>query len=273
MAQFIEMMNEKARELGCRNTHFANASGLPDSNHYTTAYDLAKIMRAGLQNPRFRKVISAANYTIPATNLSEARGMHTHMPLMAKESNLYYEGCIGGKTGNTNDAGHTLVVAAERNGRTYIAVTMRTADLGANCTDSIALFDYAFDNFDTLTVNGKKMTVPKGVTADQLTVEQVDKNGTMLNRYFYNGQYVGYAAPAATPTPQAVQTAAAGTGENTSGTQTVQEEAEIPESETEEGLSDMSKILLGLMAVMAVTLVALMTALYFKEKKMYGSRK
>ena len=81
---------------------------------------------------------------------------------------------------------------------------MRTADLGANCTDSIALFDYAFDNFDTLTVNGKKMTVPKGVTADQLTVEQVDKNGTMLNRYFYNGQYVGYAAPAATPTPQAV---------------------------------------------------------------------
>ena len=67
-------------------------------------------------------------------------------------------------------------MAAERNGRTYIAVTMRTADLGANCTDSIALFDYAFNNFDTLTVNGKKMTVPKGVTADQLTVEQVDKN-------------------------------------------------------------------------------------------------
>ena len=112
---------------------------------------------------------------------------------------------------------HTLVVAAERNGRTYIAVTMRiAADLGANCTDSIALFDYAFNNFDTLTVNGKKMTVPKGVTADQLTVEQVDKKRKMLNRYFYNGQYVGYAAPAATPTPQAVQTAAVGTGENTS---------------------------------------------------------
>ena len=117
------------------------------------------------------------------------------------------------------------------------------------------------------------MTVPKGVTADQLTVEQVDKNGKMLNRYFYNGQYVGYAAPAATPTPQAVQTAAAGTGENTSNTQAVQEEPELSESETEDGLSDMSKVLLGVMAVMAVILVALMTALYFKEKKMYGSRK
>ena len=94
----------------------------------------------------------------------------------------------------------------------------------------------------------------------------------MLNRYFYNGQYVGYAAPAATPTSQAVQTAA-GTGENTSGTQTVQEEPEMPEQETEDGLSDTSKVLLGVMAVMTVILVALMTALYFKEKKMYGSRK
>lgn len=107
-AQFIEMMNQRAKEIGCKNTHFANASGLPDANHYTTAHDLAKIMRAGLRNHRFRQVISGVNYTIPATNLSEARGMHTHMPLMAKESNLYYEGCIGGKTGNTNDAGHTL---------------------------------------------------------------------------------------------------------------------------------------------------------------------
>ena len=128
-AQFIEMMNQRAKEIGCKNTHFANASGLPDANHYTTAHDLAKIMRAGLQKSRFRQVISGVNYTIPATNLSEARGMHTHMPLMAKESNLYYEGCIGGKTGNTNDAGHTLVTAARRNGRTYIAVTLRAPQI------------------------------------------------------------------------------------------------------------------------------------------------
>lgn len=85
-AQFIEMMNQKAKEIGCRNTHFANASGLPDAEHYTTAHDLAKIMRAGLRNHRFRQVLSKVSYTIPATNLSEPRGMHTHMPLMAKES-------------------------------------------------------------------------------------------------------------------------------------------------------------------------------------------
>ena len=146
-ANFVEMMNQKAKELGCTHTHFANASGLPDENHYSSAHDLAKIMRACLRNKRFRQVMKCSNYKIPATNLSEARVMHTHMPLMAKESNLYYADCIGGKTGFSTDAQHTLVTAAERNGRTYIAVTMRAADLGINCTDSTSLFNYAFDNY------------------------------------------------------------------------------------------------------------------------------
>ena len=113
----------------------------------------------------------------------------------------------------------------------------------------------------------KKLTVPKRCHSGSAYSRAGGQKRNNAESLFYNGQYVGYAAPAATPTPQAVQTAAAGTGENTSGTQTVQEEAEIPESETEEGLSDMSKILLGLMAVMVVTLVALMTALYFKREK------
>ena len=99
---FVEMMNQKAKELGCTHTHFANASGLPDENHYSSAHDLAKIMRACLRNKRFRQVMKCSNYKIPATNLSEARVMHTHMPLMAKESNLYYADCIGGKTGFFN---------------------------------------------------------------------------------------------------------------------------------------------------------------------------
>lgn len=268
-AQFIEMMNQRAKEIGCKNTHFANASGLPDANHYTTAHDLAKIMRAGLRNHRFRQVISGVNYTIPATNLSEARGMHTHMPLMAKESNLYYEGCIGGKTGNTNDAGHTLVTAAERNGRTYIAVTLRAPDLGANCTDTIALFDYAFNNFDTITLNGKNMTVPKGVTVDDLTVKTKEKNGQIMNQFYYSGQFVGYLmTPKFSPTPQVTQTVSAEGNAQSAG-----EAADEASTEDESGLSNTSKILLGVMAVMAVTLVILMVALHFKEKKMYRSRR
>lgn len=273
---FINMMNEKAKALGCSRTHFTNASGLPDANHYTTAHDLAKIMRAGLQNSRFRKVISAVNYTIPATSMSEARGMHTHMPLMAKESNLYYEGCIGGKTGSTQDAGHTLVVAAERDGRTYIAVTMRTSDLGINCTDSIALFDYAFDSFESLDVNGVKMTVPKGVTVSDLTVENMEKNGKTYQQYYYNGQFVGYAS-AASPSPTAVPTATQEAGDSTvtetadTGDSDGEEDSldsaaqESASREQEEGLSHTAKILLAVMGGMGVLLIGLLIALWLKN--------
>lgn len=284
-AEFINMMNAKAKELGCTRTHFANAGGLPDANHYTTAHDLAKIMRAGLQNARFRKVVGAVNYTIPATNMSAARGMHTHMPLMAKESNLYYEGCIGGKTGSTQDAGHTLVAAAERNGRTYIAVTLRTQDLGQNCNDTIALFDYAFNNFDSIDVNGVKMTVPKGVTAADLTTQSFERNGNTFNQYYYNGQFVGYAPAAAAATPTAAVTAAAETvspeGETqaadgtvqtaetgeTSGLQEMQgtESAVQNAEEEQEGLSDTAKHLLIAGGCMGVLLIILLIALYIKN--------
>lgn len=269
-AQFVEMMNQKAQELGCTNTHFTNASGLPDPNHYTTAHDLAKILQAGLENKRFRKVLQTTSHTIPATNLSEARNLHTHMPLIAKESNLYYEGCIGGKTGNTNDAGHTLAVAAERNGRTYIAVTLRAADLGGNCTDSRALFDYAFTSFDTIDINGTAITVPKGVTVSDLSVQETEKDGRIYNQYSYGGQYVGTAAaPEPTPVPETVPNSPEDSAIDPGS---AEGQAQIIEEE-EDGLSSMSRILLGVMAGMAVILAALMIALHFKEKKMYRSRR
>ena len=269
--KFADLMNQKARTIGCHSTYFITPNGLDaaDSNgiHHTTAEDLARIMRAGLQNARFRKVIGTVGYTIPATNLSAARPMHTHMPLMAKESDLYYEGCIGGKTGFANEAEHTLVVAAERNGRTYIAVTMRAVDLGINCTDSTALFDYAFNNFDTIDVNGTKMTVPKGVTVNDLTTEQVDRNGKTLNRYYYNGQYVGYvtaADPTPTPTeaPQTVQETTEDTAVQDTGSQTETAQDEQPETK---GLSKTSKILLGVMAGMGVLLIILLILLRRKN--------
>lgn len=274
-ANFVEMMNQKAKELGCTHTHFANASGLPDENHYSSAHDLAKIMRAGLRNKRFCQVLKCSGYKIAATNMSEARSLHTHMPLMAKESPLYYEGCLGGKTGFATEAQHTLVTAAERNGRTYIAVTMRATDLGINCTDSTALFDYAFNNFDTIDVNGTKMTVPKGVTVNDLTTDTAQRNGKTLNRYYYSGQFVGYvvaAEPTDTPTPEpTVQemtestertNEAAGENEVQTGQKSMQEQ--IQEIRTE-GMSGTMKALLIAMGVMAAILVILLIALYIKN--------
>lgn len=285
-ANFVEMMNQKAKELGCTHTHFANASGLPDENHYSSAHDLAKIMRACLRNKRFRQVMKCSNYKIPATNLSEARVMHTHMPLMAKESNLYYADCIGGKTGFSTDAQHTLVTAAERNGRTYIAVTMRAADLGINCTDSTSLFNYAFDNFDTIDVDGTAMTVPKGVTVNDLTTDTAERNGKTLTRYYYSGQFVGYVAEAQpTETPAVEETAeTAAEPSETEAAETVTDSLETTENDSQaevqtgqksmseqiqeirtEGLSGMMKALLIAMGVMAVVLIALLIALHIKN--------
>ena len=277
-ADFVNMMNQKAQELGCTNTHFANAGGLPDPDHYTTAHDMAKILQAGLKSKRFRRVFSSTGHTIPATNLSAERAMHTHMPLMAKESDLYYEGCIGGKTGFTNDAGHTLVVAAERNGRTYIAVTMRTTDLGINCTDSRALFDYAFNSFDSLEINGTMLTVPKGVTVNDLQKESSNVNGTIMDSYSYNGQFVGYApvvqetpVPTETPVPKE-NTGSEESTADLSETAATDSSTEVSSSEqssvtSRKGLSQTAKILLGVMGGMVLVLIILLVALHKKENR------
>lgn len=284
-ANFVEMMNQKAKELGCTHTHFANASGLPDENHYSSAHDLAKIMRAALRNKRFCQVLKCTSYKIAATNMSEARTLHTHMPMMAKESPLYYDGCIGGKTGFATEAQHTLVTVAERNGRRYIAVTMYATDLGINCTDCTALFDYAFNSFDTIDVNGTKMTVPKGVTVDDLTTDTAERNGKTLNRYYYSGQFVGYvvaADPTATPVPVTTEQTAseevADTTDLSTDTSAQTEEAAGTEIQTgqksmkeqiqdirENGLSGTMKILLIAMGAMGVLLIALLIALHIKN--------
>lgn len=95
---------------------------------------------------------------------SESRVLHTHHPMLAPESSYHYDGCIGGKTGYTSEAGNTLVTAAEKNGTTYITVTMKAADLAVASTDSTALFNYGYQNFTKAQVNGGEVSVPNGVT-------------------------------------------------------------------------------------------------------------
>ena len=183
---FIDMMNQRAAEIGCTNTHFVNASGLPDENHYSTAHDMALIMREGLKNKKFRKIIGATDYVIEPTNKnSESRVLHTHHPMLAPESGYYYKGCIGGKTGYTSAAGNTLVTAARRNGTTYITVTMKAADLAIASSDSTAMFNYGYQNFQKMQADGGEILIPNGVTVDNLTVREGTLDGNPVNQYFF----------------------------------------------------------------------------------------
>lgn len=188
---FAQMMNERAQELGCTNTHFNNPSGLPDENHWTTANDMALIFREALKNEEFVKIIGTLEYTIPATNLNpETRTVSSHHAMIVPTAPEYYEGCIGGKTGVTDLSKNTLVTAAERDGIRLIAVVMR-ADPGQVCADTKALFDYGFGNFEELEVQGGELLVPKGVTESDLTETSVDIEDGVFRTYTYNDYTVG----------------------------------------------------------------------------------
>lgn len=189
VSTFADMMNQKAQELGCSNTHFVNASGMPDDNHYTTAYDMALIFREAIKNDTFREIIGTQSFTLQATNMNpESRTFTTHHPLVAQTAPEYYEGCFGGKTGITNAARSTLVSGAERNGTTLIAVTLR-ADLGELCQDQIKLFDYGFNNFQRVEVPGGCVTIPNGKDISELKVVETVSGEVTAESYFYKEDY------------------------------------------------------------------------------------
>lgn len=269
---FIDMMNQRAAEIGCTNTHFANASGLPDPNHYSTAHDMALIMREGLKNKKFRKIIGATDYTIKPTNMnSESRVLHTHHPMLAPESGYYYEGCIGGKTGYTSEAGNTLVTAAERNGTTYIAVTMKAGDLAIASTDSTALLNYGYQNFTKTQVNGGEILLPNGVTVDNLTVQEGQENGETVDSYYYGDYLLGsVTVPEATPTPEPAADTVSENGSDAevSGEEITQDnQNDVEKGQTLAEKIQLRKILLIIGAAMILLLIILCIALAKKERR------
>ncbi|MCD8300444.1 MAG: D-alanyl-D-alanine carboxypeptidase [Clostridiales bacterium] len=147
-AAFVDLMNEKAAELGCTNTHFNNPNGLPDEDHYTSCRDMALISQEAIKNAMFRKIIGTKQYEIPPTNKhDEVTPLNNHHRMLNpyKGSEYLYEYCIGGKTGYTEAAENTLVTFAEKDGELLICVVMKTM---SPYDDTRALFDYCYDNFD-----------------------------------------------------------------------------------------------------------------------------
>lgn len=191
---FVQKMNEKAKEVGCKDTVFTNPTGLPDENQHTTAHDLARITRAAMQNETFRAIASAPSYTIPATNLSGGDRVLTSNFTMTKPGDpAYYKGCLGGKEGFTQASGSVLATAAKRNGMTLICVVLHGAS-GQTDDEAIALLDYGFSNFkkvslgndDFSIVSGGTVIVPSDTSASDLkTKDQKQDDGTLKRRYFF----------------------------------------------------------------------------------------
>lgn len=149
---FAEMMNEKAAELGCQDSHFANPSGLNDPEHYVSAYDMALIGQAALQNDDFVKINSTLYYDLPVTKRNPEGGrIYPGHKMLKKNLAEYYAGCLGGKTGYTSLAGNTLVTFAQRNGMTLISVVLKSQQ--TQYSDTKALLDFGFQNFQSVSAS------------------------------------------------------------------------------------------------------------------------
>lgn len=142
VSAFADLMNQRAAQLGCTGTHFANPHGLNDSNHYTTPYDMALIGRAAFQNQTLCKIDTTISYQFPATKKEAARTISMGHKMMYPSDSRYYEGIIGGKTGYTSLAGNTLVTGAQRGGVRLVAVVMKGKS--THYEDTKALLDYGF---------------------------------------------------------------------------------------------------------------------------------
>lgn len=170
---FADKMNAKAQELGMQNTHFVNACGIHDDNHYTTAEDLAILAQYCMKNERFREIVKTPIYKMPATNkYAQERALpNTNMFLSSTRSSYSYQPCIGIKTGHTDRAGYCLVSAAEYNEISLIAVVLKcnNKDTGSNAysyIDSRNLFNYGFNNYVS-----KQIASPGDVIADSKVYE------------------------------------------------------------------------------------------------------
>ena len=155
---FVELMNRRAAELGCTSTHFSDPNGLSNENHYTTAYEMYLITREALEHPLFAEICNTRGYDMAATNLSQARSFANSNALITADSeygsSYVYPAAAGVKTGFTQLAGYCLVSTAEKDGVRLLAVVMGCdgwlnagIDEYENFTDSIRLYNWAFENF------------------------------------------------------------------------------------------------------------------------------
>lgn len=276
---FLQVMNETTRELGCKNSNWTNTHGLHDEEHYTSARDMALISSAVFQYEKFREITSTYQHVIPVTNITnEERYVHQNHKMIREWDNRYYEYCVGGKTGYTDQALSTLVTFATKDDTNLVAVVMRTHGGGNNAyVDTRAMLDYAFENFTKVPVSkdlvandtiqkfddSAYVVLPEGIETSQLVysyeepTELGDKTGTVT--FTYSGQEVG-----------TVET-----------TITVKRYNEIhgivdgkKETEKEKkGMPIILKVIFIIIAVLVVAMIGLVCLVAYKRKQLEKARR
>lgn len=260
---FLQAMNDRAEELGCTDSHWMNANGLHNDQHYTTAHDMARIASAVYQFEGFRTVTQTLNYTIGPTNLvGESRTFQQNHKMLWPGNPNYYEYCTGGKTGYTDQSRTTLVTMADNGNMRLVAVLLQ--DDGDVYADTRAMFDYVYSNFSKVQLKGQQkaegissyeddaayVVLPAGIDFSSLDSEITitdKKEGTGKVTYFYEGQDVGSADVVLTPEYVKEQT-----GYDITPQITKKGSAQADTPKEEAGLSLPVKILIGAGAAVVV---------------------
>lgn len=192
--KFADLMNEKAKELGCTSTNFVNPNGAHDENHYSTAYDLALMARYAMKNETFRTLVSTTSYTLPTTNKydREDRIFRTtnsllHLDTSDRADNYYYQYATGIKTGFTTPAGNCLIASANKNNLELITVVLgagQTKDgLSQRYLDTLSLFDYGYSTY-TL-----KQIINKGGIIQTLNIKNATRKTKKVEAVVANDVY------------------------------------------------------------------------------------
>ena len=145
---FVDLMNEKARELGLKGTHYQNPVGLHDEENYTTVRDIYVLAKYALQNETFKEIVESTRYTIKATNMHGERTLSSTNLLQDNTTAYYYQYAKGVKTGYTDEAGRCLVSTASSGGYNYMCILMGCPPNDKkHFTESRELYRWAFNNF------------------------------------------------------------------------------------------------------------------------------
>lgn len=170
---FADLMNAKLEELGCKESHFMNPSGLNDDNQYVSAYDMALIATAAFQNEKVLEIASSKTHAVPATtNRTDGSTIQMeHRLLMTSDtgSQFYLEGAVAGKTGFTSKAGNTLVTYAQRDGRNLVSVILKGTQ-PQYYLDAKTIMDFGFSSFKNMQVSGNETFLQEN--------QQLEANGS-----------------------------------------------------------------------------------------------
>ena len=171
---FVELMNQKSQELGCKNTHFTNTNGIQDENHYSTSSDLAIISKYCMQNQIFRKIVSMESCTIPATNKFEKRVFRNTNDSILSNSKYYRNDCIGIKTGYTSQAKNCIISACKKDDMELIAVLLYSTHLDDRYSDLDKLFEYGYTQLPlikTTNENKENQNIENNATTKNVKTE------------------------------------------------------------------------------------------------------